>query len=624
MTLSSIGDRNKTHNRIVRQAWLFLVLVIFLLGLFFRCANLDRKIFWVDEVATATRTAGYTRQEIVEQLADRGVIGIEDLQRYQKLSPDRDLGDTFDALMQSPEHTPLYFLIARFWRQLFGSSVTATRSLSVALGLLAFPCLFWLCQELFKSPWVKWMAIALFSVSPFYIAYAQEARPYSLWTVTILLSGVALLRAIRLNTRQSWDFYAVTLILGFYTSLLSFLVTVGQGIYVIVLKNFRYTKTIRNYLIALGIALIAFIPWAIVIFHHWQLLQDNTTWVREPVEISFFAAIFVATILLTFGDLPLSNSLEHLKIVEMLIALVLIIALVLSIYFLAFKSITNKRTKLFFYSLSLLTPLILISSIVISFNHLPIYSSLEPVATIGILIALGLLSLTVFSIFFVYTQAPKPVSLFILTQTLSTPIILILNDIISKDQSSGAPRYLMPFQLGIQLAIAYLLTNKIDDTYLLKTRQQQFWRAIAIGLISVGIVSGVLNLEKSPIYQKSRNFHNLPIATILNDAKNPLLLVDSAQTIDILSLSHNLKEKVKVRILSDQSKFSQFIDSCQEIFLFNPSETLKNRIKDEARIQIEQVYKPKQLIPGETVLSLWSVKRAKNSCFSLLSDPKSM
>ncbi|MBF2019681.1 MAG: glycosyltransferase family 39 protein [Hydrococcus sp. C42_A2020_068] len=624
MTLSSIGDRNKTCNRIVRKAWLFLVIVIFLLGLFFRCANLDRKIFWVDEVATATRTAGYTRDEIVERLADRGVIGIEDLQQYQKLSRDRGLGDTLNALMQSPEHTPLYFLMARFWRQLFGSSITATRSLSVAFALLTFPCLFWLCQELFKSPWVKWMAIALFSVSPFYIAYAQEARPYSLWTVMIVLSGVALLRAIRLNTRQSWGFYTVTLIFGFYTSLLSFLVTVGQGFYVIALENFRYTKTVRNHLIALGIALITFVPWAIVIFHHWQLLQDNTTWVRDPVEISFIAAIFVATILLTFGDLPLSNSLEHLKIVKLLIVLVSIVAIALLIYFIFFKSRKNQKAKLLIYGLPISTPLILIFSIVISFNHLPIHSALEPVATVGILIALGLLSLTVFSIFFVVVQAPKPVSLFILTQTLSTPIILILNDVILKDQSSGSPRYLMPFQLGIQLAVAYLLANKIEATHLFKTRQQQIWKAIAVGLISVGIVSGILNLGKSPIYQKSRNFHNLPIATILNEAKNPLLLVDSAQTIDILSLSHNLKEKVKVGILSDSSQFSQFIDSCQEIFLFNPSETLRNRIKDEARIQIEQVYQPKQLIPGETVLSLWSVKRAKNSCFSLVTDLKFM
>jgi uncharacterized membrane protein len=594
-----------TKDKRQNKAWLFLVIVIFLLGLFFRCANLDRKIFWVDEVATAIRTAGYTSQEVTNQLADRGIIGIEDLQHYQKLNPDKDFGDSLSAFRQSPEHAPLYFLIARFWRQLFGSSVTALRSLSIALGLLAFPCLYWLCLELFKSPRVGWVAIALFSVSPFYIAYAQEARPYSLWTVTILLSGVALLRAIRFNNFPGWGFYSLTLILGFYTSLLSFLVTFGQGIFVITLEKFRYTKAVRNYFIATGIALIAFIPWITVILAHWQALQDNTTWIRVPVDLSFLLAIFVATILLVFGDLPLSNSLEHLAIVEILVILVLMSGL----FFLLFHSKKIKQNKIIFSSSIAVIILIFINVIPINLNRFSVNLWLEIIPVLGIIIALGLLALTFFSILFVCTRSPKQIKLFILTQTLATPAILIINDLIANDQSAGAPRYLMPFQLGIQLAVAYLLACQIEPIDPTKLPQKKVWILITIGLISVGIISGFLNLEKSPIYQKSRNFHNRAITTIINNAKKPLLLVDSAQTIDILSLSRDLEEKVKVSIISEPDKFSQLMNGCQEIFIFNPSETLRKKLKERDRLSIEQVYKPKLLIPGETVLSLWSVKK---------------
>ena len=77
----------------------------------------------------------------------------------------------------------------------------------------------------------SWMAIALMTISSFHVLYAQEARPYSLWTVTILLSSWVLLRALRLKTQVSWGIYAVTLALGFYTHLYSLFVSIGHGIY---------------------------------------------------------------------------------------------------------------------------------------------------------------------------------------------------------------------------------------------------------------------------------------------------------------------------------------------------------------------------------------------------------
>ena len=187
-----------------------LVIVLVLLGIFFSFANFDSKIYWVDEVATSLRISSYTKQEVIQKISDSGVIDTENLQKYQRLGPEKDLTDTLNALRKSPEHAPLYFLLLRFWVQLFGSSVAVTRSLSIIFSLLALPCMYWLCWELFKSPLVGWVALALLTVSPFYVAYAQEARPYSLWTIPILISSVALLRAMRLNNNLTWVFYTIT------------------------------------------------------------------------------------------------------------------------------------------------------------------------------------------------------------------------------------------------------------------------------------------------------------------------------------------------------------------------------------------------------------------------------
>ncbi|HHP7245612.1 MAG TPA: glycosyltransferase family 39 protein, partial [Elainellaceae cyanobacterium] len=172
-----------------------LILVLLILGVFFRVVNLDSKVYWHDEVFTSIRAAGYVGDEIESQLFNGTVLSADDLLVYQRLTPDKGIDDTLYALTTHPEHPPLYYLMVRGWMELFGSSVAAIRSLSVLSSLLTFPALYWLCLELFGSAMVGGMAIALFAVSPFHILYAQEARHYSLWTLATILSCAALLRA---------------------------------------------------------------------------------------------------------------------------------------------------------------------------------------------------------------------------------------------------------------------------------------------------------------------------------------------------------------------------------------------------------------------------------------------
>jgi uncharacterized membrane protein len=226
-------------NKLVRNwgylHWLRLLIVIILgLGIFFRLVNLDRKVYWQDETATSLRIAGYAKTEFVQQAFNGQVISVEELQRkYQSLNSEKSWRDTFQAFAGRPEHSPLYYLMARFWAQWFGSSVAVMRSLPALISLLAFPSIYWLCLELFESPSVGWMAIALIAVSPVHVLYAQEAREYSLWIVAILCSSAALLRAIRLKTNYSWAIYVATVTLGLYSHLLFVLVALGHGIYIV-------------------------------------------------------------------------------------------------------------------------------------------------------------------------------------------------------------------------------------------------------------------------------------------------------------------------------------------------------------------------------------------------------
>lgn len=167
-----------------------LIAVLLALGLFFRFANLDKKLYWMDEMITSFRIAGYSTNEFKEQFFDRREITVQDIQKYQRMHPEKTLIHTIRSLAEGDRlRMRLYFILARLWAELFGDSTRAIRSLSAFISLFVFPSLYWLCRELFDSPRVAWIAISLLAVSPFHVLYAQEARPYSLWVLMTVISS---------------------------------------------------------------------------------------------------------------------------------------------------------------------------------------------------------------------------------------------------------------------------------------------------------------------------------------------------------------------------------------------------------------------------------------------------
>lgn len=264
-------------SRHLRSGFVCLSIVTIVLGIFFRTTHMDRKVYWHDEVFTSIRTSGYTAEEIMPAVFSGIPLPPAALLQYQRLNPERNWGDTWRALTANPEHPPLYFLLARLWMQLFGSHVAVIRSLSVLFSLLAFPALYWLCQELFNTPAISWLTIGLFAVSPFFVLYAQEARQSSLWTLTTLLSTAALLRALRLQSWFSWALYTATVALNLYTFLLSVMVLLGHGVMVLRQRPFSW-RSGQRFLLSSLMGLLLFTPWIIVLIQHWLSFQVKTAW----------------------------------------------------------------------------------------------------------------------------------------------------------------------------------------------------------------------------------------------------------------------------------------------------------------------------------------------------------
>ncbi|MBD3881560.1 DUF2723 domain-containing protein [Phormidium tenue FACHB-886] len=538
--------------------WLrYSVVLLLILGVFFRFYNLDEKVFWLDEARTSLRMSGHTKTEFLQEAYTGKIIDLETLQQYQR-PDDTRWADTIHALKGNAEHTPLYFLLARLWTELFGYSVGSIRSLSAMISLLGFPCLFWLCCLLFdpdkstldksdldnfgsdKKPYqnqaVAWVALGLMAISPLHVLYAQEARPYSLWTVLALASSASLLWALRgrnLPRRQSlrrWIAYGTLVALGLYTQLLFGLVVVAHALYVAIVEKqagkWRWYLAARFYLLATGGAVLAFVPWLV-------LLLQNLEQVNEATSA-------------TTREFP-------------------------------FKYLLNQ----WFLNLNR----VFINGELYSFN-------------------LVLVLLSVYALFFLCRHTPKRIGLFILTLTAVPFLALALPDILVGGERSLRIRYLIPSYLGIQIACAYLFAIQITWA---KTWLQKFWRIALVILITGSLFACVINAQTQIGWSKSiRKSGYYPVAAgWINRADRPLVVSD-AQEEDILSFSYELKPEVKFQLVEvpRQLKIPQGFD----VFLLNPSRRLRNVLSRQG-YPLLLLCQDEDENPGEPQDRLWLVRQ---------------
>jgi uncharacterized membrane protein len=246
----------------------FAVFAIILSGVFFRFYNIDKKVYWNDEVVTTSILGGVSYQQL-EKLYRGETVPAEYVRQSLRI-PDRfGVGDIAGVILnEHVQNTPLYYILLKKWVEIFGDSVAMIRTFSSVISLLALPMMYWLCMELFLSRKTAIAAVCLLAVSPFHILYAQEARPYSLVIVAILFSSAALLRLLRKPDMAGCLLYTITLILGLYSHLLFILVAISHFIYVLWIKRMRISLSVKYYLGACAVSAASFLPWAYMVISH--------------------------------------------------------------------------------------------------------------------------------------------------------------------------------------------------------------------------------------------------------------------------------------------------------------------------------------------------------------------
>ena len=129
----------------------------------------------------------------------------------------------------------LYLVLQYGWLHVFGDSEVGLRSLSVVAAVACVPVFFSVARRILDRGGAL-VATVLLSVNPFLLAYAREARMYSLALLLSIASSYWFIRLLGGDTRRvSLAAYVVAASAAFYAHPFAILVVVAQAISLLLL-----------------------------------------------------------------------------------------------------------------------------------------------------------------------------------------------------------------------------------------------------------------------------------------------------------------------------------------------------------------------------------------------------
>lgn len=172
------------------KVWVVLALIV-VLAAALRIYRIDASSLWIDEFYSLEASAGKC---YVDLSLPRNQM-MDHLPRLVSIEDARSAAQIWTS-MENDQHPPLYFILLRFWRDLFGSSDAATRSLSLVASLIALLLVFDVGQMTLGIVPGLW-ASGLMALAQPEIWYAQETRAYMVLTALIAGTASILLRIER-------------------------------------------------------------------------------------------------------------------------------------------------------------------------------------------------------------------------------------------------------------------------------------------------------------------------------------------------------------------------------------------------------------------------------------------
>lgn len=144
-------------------------------------------------------------------------------------------------------HPPLYYILLKYWINLFGASEIAARGLSVLAGVGTIVVVYFIARRIFNTTTANLSALFL-STAPLHIYYSQEARMYILETFFACLVIYFMLRVLE-ESVKFWNWVGLTLssALLLYTDYLPVFFLIAMFLYLLIYKRDSLKKKWRSW-----------------------------------------------------------------------------------------------------------------------------------------------------------------------------------------------------------------------------------------------------------------------------------------------------------------------------------------------------------------------------------------
>jgi len=240
-----------------------ILLLIIILAYSLRTYNLDRHGIFFDEKASVLVSQGMA----MEGNTQKNCFYTPEKLTFtpKEFWAQKSLEDYYDAIRRSDiGNSPFYYVVLHNWINLFGISDYSVRFLSVLFSCFIIVLLFFFIQEHFKNLHLALLACFLLAIEPFFIAYSQQARNYSLsFFLTLLLTHIFLKiiknEEIGIKKNGLYWFYGFISAACLLSHFLTATVFMAHGLYVLLFV--RKTRPWILLPISLSIAALTFGYW---------------------------------------------------------------------------------------------------------------------------------------------------------------------------------------------------------------------------------------------------------------------------------------------------------------------------------------------------------------------------
>ncbi|MGH7770361.1 MAG: glycosyltransferase family 39 protein [Candidatus Binatia bacterium] len=208
----------------------------------------------------------------------------------------KQFAEVISGSLQNIAHPPLHLVLLHLWVKVFGPSEASARSLSVLFSAVFL----WMSYRLFcrfVSPWLALGVLSIVAVSPWFVYYGQQARPYALVALLSTANVLAFVRVLEQPAERgrmvAWTVSSTLLLYAQYLGVLLIAFQIGFAVF--------YLQSERRRLLACGsLAVALIVPWAGAamggkILSTTDPLLRYMSWIGPPAPmdlVRFYVSVF--------------------------------------------------------------------------------------------------------------------------------------------------------------------------------------------------------------------------------------------------------------------------------------------------------------------------------------------